>query len=44
VIAHVASTSGGRSNVGGKGTNNGGLSKKENKNDGAEYQCKGVNI
>jgi uncharacterized protein YndB with AHSA1/START domain len=30
--------------VGGKGTNNGGLSKKENKNDGAEYQCKGVNI
>jgi uncharacterized protein YndB with AHSA1/START domain len=26
------------------GTNNGGLSKKENKSDGAEYQCKGENI
>jgi uncharacterized protein YndB with AHSA1/START domain len=30
--------------VGGKGTNNEGLSKKGNKNDGAEYQCKGENI
>jgi uncharacterized protein YndB with AHSA1/START domain len=30
--------------VGGKGTNNGGLAKKGNKNDGAEYQRKGVNV